>query len=103
MEEKQEAKKPHDAFFRWLFADVNHLRLLLELAGKVNVDVADFLAAVKLDTLVRIPDSRGFGFPRERLDGRTRICGHPCGTQVRPRCRYVQSACALHAFRDETL
>ena len=57
MEEKQEAKKPHDAFFRWLFADTNHFRLLLELAGKVNVDVADFLAAVKLDTLVRIPDS----------------------------------------------
>ena len=57
MEEKQTAKKPHDAFFRWLFADSNHLRLLLELAGKVNVDVADFLAAVKLDTLVRIPDS----------------------------------------------
>ena len=57
MEEKQEAKKPHDAFFRWLFANTNHLRLLLELAGKVNVDVADFLAAVKLDTLVRIPDS----------------------------------------------
>jgi hypothetical protein len=57
MEEKQEAKKPHDAFFRWLFADTNHLRLLLELAGKVNVDVADFLAAVNLDTLVRIPDS----------------------------------------------
>lgn len=56
MEEKQ-LKKPHDAFFRWLFADSNHLRLLLELAGKVNVDVADFLAAVKLDTLVRIPDS----------------------------------------------
>ena len=57
MEEKQEAKKPHDAFFRWLFADTNHLRLLLELAGKVNVDVAEFLAAVNLDTLVRIPDS----------------------------------------------
>ena len=56
IEEKQ-LKKPHDAFFRWLFADSNHLRLLLELAGKVNVDVADFLAAVKLDTLVRIPDS----------------------------------------------
>jgi hypothetical protein len=30
---------------------------LLELAGKINVDVADFLAAVNLDTLVRIPDS----------------------------------------------
>ena len=57
MEEKQTAKKPHDAFFRWLFADVNHLRYLLELAGKINIDVAEFLAAVNLDTLVRIPDS----------------------------------------------
>ena len=57
MEEKQTAKKPHDAFFRWLFSDVNHLRYLLELAGKINVDVADFLAVVNLDTLVRIPDS----------------------------------------------
>lgn len=56
IEEKQ-PKKPHDAFFRWLFSDVNHLRYLLELAGKINVDVADFLAAVNLDTLVRIPDS----------------------------------------------
>lgn len=55
--QEKEARKPHDPFFRWLFSDVNHLRLLLELAGKVNVDVADFLAAVKLDTLVRIPDS----------------------------------------------
>lgn len=55
--QEKEARKPHDAFFRWLFANTNHLRLLLELAGKVNVDVADFLAAVKLDTLVRIPDS----------------------------------------------
>ncbi|MBR6449544.1 MAG: Rpn family recombination-promoting nuclease/putative transposase [Fibrobacter sp.] len=57
MDKKQEAKKPHDAFFRWLFANTNHLRHLLELAGKINVDVADFLAAVNLDTLVRIPDS----------------------------------------------
>ena len=57
MEEKQTAKKPHDAFFRWLFADVNHLRYLLELAGKINIDVGEFLAAVNLDTLVRIPDS----------------------------------------------
>lgn len=57
MEEKQAAKKPHDAFFRWLFADVNHLRYLLELAGKINIDVGEFLAAVNLDTLVRIPDS----------------------------------------------
>ena len=55
--QEKEARKPHDSFFRWLFSDVNHLRLLLELAGKVNVDVADFLAAVNLDTLVRIPDS----------------------------------------------
>ena len=57
MEEKQAAKKPHDAFFRWLFADVKHLRYLLELAGKINIDVGEFLAAVNLDTLVRIPDS----------------------------------------------
>ena len=57
MEEKQVAKKPHDAFFRWLFADVKHLRYLLELAGKINIDVGEFLAAVNLDTLVRIPDS----------------------------------------------
>ncbi len=57
MEEKQAAKKPHDAFFRWLFADVNRLRYLLELAGKINIDVGEFLAAVNLDTLVRIPDS----------------------------------------------
>ena len=56
IEEKQ-LKKPHDAFFRWLFSDVNHLRYLLELAGKINVDVGAFLSAVNLDTLVRIPDS----------------------------------------------
>ena len=56
IEEKQ-LKKPHDAFFRWLFADVKHLRYLLELAGKINIDVGEFLAAVNLDTLVRIPDS----------------------------------------------
>ena len=57
MEEKQEAKKPHDALFRWLFADTNHLRYLLGLSAKVNVDVEKFLTAVNLDTLVRIPDS----------------------------------------------
>ncbi|WP_406537697.1 Rpn family recombination-promoting nuclease/putative transposase [Fibrobacter sp.] len=50
-------KKPHDAFFRWLFADTNHLRCLLELSGKVNADIGEFLTAVNLDTLVRIPDS----------------------------------------------
>ena len=55
--DEKQPKKPHDAFFRWLFADTNHLKFLLELAGKINVDVADFLAAVNLDTLVRIPDS----------------------------------------------
>ena len=54
---KKEQKKPHDAFFRWLFADVTHLRHLLELAGKVNMDVGEFLTAIDLDTLVRIPDS----------------------------------------------
>jgi hypothetical protein len=56
IEEKQ-LKKPHDAFFRWLFSDVNHLRYLLELAGKINVDIGEFLTAVNLDTLIRIPDS----------------------------------------------
>ena len=55
--QEKEAKKPHDAFFRWLFADVIHLKYLLELSGKVNVDVGEFLTAVNLDTLVRIPDS----------------------------------------------
>ena len=54
---EKEQKKPHDAFFRWLFADVTHLRHLLELAGKVNMDVGEFLTAIDLDTLVRIPDS----------------------------------------------
>ena len=57
MAEKQGVKKPHDAFFRWLFADTNRLRYLLELAGKVNLDIGEFLTAVNLDTLVRIPDS----------------------------------------------
>ena len=54
---EKEQKKPHDAFFRWLFADVTHLRHLLELAAKVNMDVGEFLTAIDLDTLVRIPDS----------------------------------------------
>ena len=57
MDKEKQPKRPHDAFFRWLFADTNHLKFLLELAGKINVDVADFLAAVNLDTLMRIPDS----------------------------------------------
>ena len=55
--QETEANKPHDALFRWLFADTNHLRYLLELSAKVNVDVEKFLIAVNLDTLVRIPDS----------------------------------------------
>jgi hypothetical protein len=55
--EEKQPKKHHDAFFRWLFAYTNHLRYLLELAGKVNVDIGEFLTAVNLDTLVRIPDS----------------------------------------------
>lgn len=50
-------KMKHDPFFRWLFAITARLRHLLELAGKVNRDVSDFLAAVNLDTLVRIPDT----------------------------------------------
>ena len=57
MDKEKEAKKPHDALFRWLFANTNHLRYLLELSAKVNVDVGTFLTAVNLDTLVRIPDS----------------------------------------------
>ena len=89
IEEKQ-LKKPHDAFFRWLFADSNHLRLLLELAGKVNVDVADFLAAVNFSShsglVFRSVRNRrcGFGFPCERRYGSARICGNSRGTQVRP-------------------
>ena len=55
--QEKEAKKPHDAFFRWLFANVTHFRHLLELSGKVNVDVGEFLTAINLDTIVRIPDS----------------------------------------------
>ena len=55
--QETEAKKPHDALFRWLFANTNHLKYLLELAAKVNNDVGEFLTAVNLDTLVRIPDS----------------------------------------------
>lgn len=47
----------HDAFFRWLFAVVTRLRYLLELAGKANKELADFLSVVNLDTLTRIPDS----------------------------------------------
>ena len=49
--------RKHDAFFRWLFADVNHLKTLLELAAKVNQEVYEFLSAVNLDTLARIPDT----------------------------------------------
>lgn len=49
--------RKHDAFFRWLFADTNHLKILLELAAKVNRDVYELLSAVNLDTLARIPDS----------------------------------------------
>lgn len=49
--------RAHDPFFRWLFADVNRLRLLLGFAGKVDRDVGEFLSSVNLDTLERIPDS----------------------------------------------
>ena len=49
--------RKHDAFFRWLFADVNHLKTLLELSAKVNQEVYELLSAVNLDTLTRIPDS----------------------------------------------
>ena len=51
------ARRAHDPFFRWLFADVKRLRLLLGLAGKVDHVVGEFLSSVNLDTLERIPDS----------------------------------------------
>ena len=50
-------KRKHDPFFRWLFADTNHTKALLELSGKINAKVDRFLSTVNLDTLVRIPDS----------------------------------------------
>lgn len=56
-EKTKVTKRKHDAFFRWLFADTNHLKILLELAAKVNRDVYELLSAVNLDTLARIPDS----------------------------------------------
>ena len=40
-EKMNNARRAHDPFFRWLFADVKRLRLLLGLAGKV--DHFDFL------------------------------------------------------------
>lgn len=56
-EENNATRRNHDPFFRWLFSDVGHLRNLLELAGKVNYDVGEFISAINMDTLVRIPDS----------------------------------------------
>jgi hypothetical protein len=56
-EKNKTTKRKHDPFFRWLFADVNHTKALLELSGKVNVKVDKFLSTVNLNTLVRIPDS----------------------------------------------
>ena len=55
--ENNATRRNHDPFFRWLFSDVGHLRNLLELAGKVNYDVGEFISAINMDTLVRIPDS----------------------------------------------
>lgn len=57
MDDKNTNKRKHDSFFRWLFADVDRLRQLLELSAKVNRDVSEFIDAVNLDTLIRIPDS----------------------------------------------
>ena len=57
MTTETKGKRKHDAFFRWLFADVNHLKELLELSAKVNQEVYELLSAVNLDTLTRIPDS----------------------------------------------
>ena len=50
-------KRGHDPFFRWLFSDTFHARNLLELSAKVNRELSEFLSAVNLDTLMRIPDS----------------------------------------------
>ena len=54
---KNNIRRAHDPFFRWLFADIKRLRILLGLAGKVDRDVGEFLSSVNLDTLERIPDS----------------------------------------------
>ena len=51
------SRRSHDAFFRWLFADENHLRALLKLSAKSNLEIQQFLAAVDPNTFVRIPDS----------------------------------------------
>lgn len=56
-EENNATRRNHDPFFRWLFSDVYHLRNLLELARKVDIEINEFLLAINLDTLVRIPDS----------------------------------------------
>lgn len=56
-EKKNNARRAHDPFFRWLFADVKRLRLLLGFAGKVDREVGEFLSSVNLGTLERIPDS----------------------------------------------
>ena len=56
-EKMNNARRAHDPFFRWLFADVKRLRLLLGFAGKVDHVVGEFLSSVNLDTLERIPDS----------------------------------------------
>ena len=57
IENKNNIRRAHDPFFRWLFADVNRLRLLLGFASKVDREVGEFLSSVNLDTLERIPDS----------------------------------------------
>ena len=51
------SRRSHDAFFRWLFADENHLRALLKLSAKSNLEIQQFLAAVDPNTFVRIPDT----------------------------------------------
>ena len=95
--QEKEARKPHDPFFRWLFSDANHLRLLLELAGKVNVDVADFLAAVKLEPagvarkgLSQVFSRHGVAVPlcvREHVghSGQRRPCLRKCRNRPRNR------------------
>ena len=51
------SRRSHDAFFRWLFAEKNHLRALLKLCAKQKPEIAEFLKAINLNSLEQIPDS----------------------------------------------
>ena len=51
------SRRSHDAFFRWLFAEKNHLRALLKLCAKQKPEISEFLKAINLNSLEQIPDS----------------------------------------------